>query len=168
MKKNDGREVEQAAVDEESDIAAQGGRPQRHHLLHIKGQKHKKRSNVADTIHCAHGNPPELLRAWPAAGEDQARSVQEVERGMIATRGLRARHPIGRRMSLCSSLFCPGRSVAVVLGADHVEAPVIQDQAMSSPRLRQHSSSNVQANKSVHSPLEVASPNFCAAHHPMR
>jgi hypothetical protein len=41
MKKNDGREVEQAAVDEESDIAAQGGSPQRHHLLHIKGQKHK-------------------------------------------------------------------------------------------------------------------------------
>jgi hypothetical protein len=90
MKKNDGREVEQAAVDEESDIAAQGGSPQRHHLLHIKGQEHKKRSNVADTIHCAHGNPPELLRAWPTAEEDQARSVQGVKGHDCQTRSARA------------------------------------------------------------------------------
>jgi uncharacterized protein YjiS (DUF1127 family) len=32
---------------------------------------------------------------------------------MIAKRGLRARHPVGRRMSLCSSLFCPGRGFSL-------------------------------------------------------
>jgi hypothetical protein len=34
---------------------------------------------------------------------------------MIVRRGLRARHPIGRCISLCSSLFCPGRGFSAAV-----------------------------------------------------
>jgi len=61
VEKQDRHQLKARGVDDEHNIAAQRGGPQRRHVVHVKGQKHEAGGDAADEVRPVHVNLARLI-----------------------------------------------------------------------------------------------------------